>query len=70
MALLDKYQPNANTALQRGAAPRSRIQAMPSGHSDPRQAAGTQDWLIVQGVKKTFKKRMVVKGVSINVRRG
>ena len=32
--------------------------------------AGSDGWLTCHGVKKTYKKRMVVKGVSVAVRRG
>jgi lipopolysaccharide export system ATP-binding protein len=35
-----------------------------------RHQAPSREWLTVEGVKKTFKKRMVVKGVSINLKRG
>src|ERR1700757_1983622 len=37
---------------------------------DTRRHAEAAEQLIVEGVKKTFKKRMVVKGVSVNLRRG
>lgn len=33
-------------------------------------ATGAEGWLTCHGVKKTYKKRMVVKGVSVAVRRG
>jgi len=42
----------------------------PAAHPIRRQQAPSHEWLVVEGVKKTFKKRMVVKGVSVNLRRG
>jgi hypothetical protein len=35
-----------------------------------RQRAPGREWLVAEGVKKTFKKRTVVKGVSVNLKRG
>ena len=68
MVLLDKRQ--------RGPVPqrpqqRPRVQPIPEPYVDPRSLfrAG-EELLIVDGVKKTFKKRTVVKGVSINLKRG
>jgi lipopolysaccharide export system ATP-binding protein len=70
MTLLDKRQPKGSPAPQRASSPRSRVQALAEGHGDPRRVFDTRDRLIVDGVKKTFKKRMVVKGVSVNLKRG
>jgi lipopolysaccharide export system ATP-binding protein len=70
MTLLDKRQPKGSPAPQRASSPRSRVQALAEGHGDPRRGFDTRDRLIVDGVKKTFKKRMVVKGVSVNLKRG
>jgi lipopolysaccharide export system ATP-binding protein len=67
MTLLDKRQHRGPLPPQQAVARRSRAEAA-SGHGDPRFAA--QERLVVDGVKKTFKKRMVVKGVSIGLRRG
>jgi lipopolysaccharide export system ATP-binding protein len=44
--------------------------AKPGAYPIRRQQAPSREWLVVEGVKKTFKKRMVVKGVSINLKRG
>jgi lipopolysaccharide export system ATP-binding protein len=70
MTLLDKLPAGANTRTPRGTAPRPRVQAWGPGHGGPYQGSTPHEILIVEGVKKTFKKRMVVKGVSINLRRG
>jgi lipopolysaccharide export system ATP-binding protein len=70
MTLLDKRQPKGSPAPQRASSPRSRVQALAEGHGDPRRGFDNRDRLIVDGVKKTFKKRMVVKGVSVNLKRG
>ncbi|MGA7324500.1 MAG: LPS export ABC transporter ATP-binding protein [Rhodomicrobium sp.] len=70
MALLDKHQPNANRVPQRGAPSRARVQPLAAGREGMRQSPAAQERLIVDGVKKSFKKRMVVKGVSINLKRG
>ena len=69
MVLLDKRQPGP--APQRPQQ-RPRIQPIPDPHGDPRSfsRAAAEERLIVDGVKKTFKKRTVVKGVSINLKRG
>src|SRR5579885_2265811 len=64
MTLLEKRRPAGPSA----AAPRAR-RAAPQG----RRAAvpvHAREELIVDGVKKSFKKRMVVRGISINLRRG
>ncbi len=67
MTLLDKRPPRPAQAPQparsRGSGP-AQASARSSLH------AQEQEWLVVEGVKKTFKKRMVVKGVSINLKRG
>ena len=67
------------TAVPGGAA--SRPEAYRDGPDAPRtgpghrreappDVAGGDGWLTCEGVKKTYKKRMVVKGVSVGVRRG
>lgn len=70
MTLLDKRRPQGAPAPHRAAPPRSRVQVLADGHGDPRRGFDPKDRLIVDGVKKTFKKRMVVKGVSVNLKRG
>jgi lipopolysaccharide export system ATP-binding protein len=67
MTLLDK---RPSRLVQAPLPQRSRVQAMADGHGRPQRGAGAHDRLVVDGVKKTFKKRMVVKGVSINLKRG
>ncbi len=68
MILLDKRQPGP--APQRPQQ-RPRIQPIPDPYVDPRSLLrAEEEQLIVDGVKKSFKKRMVVKGVSINLKRG
>jgi len=68
MTLLDRRNPKSSGAV---AAPaKSRLPVKPESGGDRRRQRGAPDWLVVDGVKKTFKKRMVVKGVSVNVRRG
>jgi lipopolysaccharide export system ATP-binding protein len=63
MTLLDKRPPRpAQAPLPH----RSRMQVM----VHPQRGTGVHERLVVDGVKKTFKKRMVVKGVSINLKRG
>ncbi len=49
---------------------RLRAQPLAEAHGTPQATGIKREWLTVQGVKKTFKKRMVVKGVSINLKRG
>jgi lipopolysaccharide export system ATP-binding protein len=66
MVLLDNRQPGP----ARRAQGRPRVQPPGDTKADPRKAQGAHEQLIVHGVKKTFKKRMVVKGVSVNLRRG
>jgi lipopolysaccharide export system ATP-binding protein len=34
-----------------------------------RQRAPGREWLVAEGVKKTFKKRVVLKGVRVNLKR-
>jgi lipopolysaccharide export system ATP-binding protein len=70
MTLLDKHQSRPNPLPQRGQAPRSRVQNLADGYGDPRKRSEAEERLVVDGVKKTFKKRMVVKGVSVNLKRG
>ena len=68
MVLLDKRQPGP--APQRPQQ-RPRIQPIPDPYVDPSSLLrAEEEQLIVDGVKKSFKKRMVVKGVSINLKRG
>src|SRR5208337_4065254 len=67
MTLLDKRPPRPAQA-QQPARSRASGPAQASTRSSPH--AQDQEWLVVEGVKKTFKKRMVVKGVSINLKRG
>src|SRR3974377_1214862 len=50
--------------------PRMLAGVKPGAYPIRRNQAPGREWLVVEGVKKTFKKRMVVKGVSINLRRG
>ena len=49
---------------------RSRIEPIPEPQADALRWRAAEEQLIVDGVKKTFKKRTVVKGVSINLKRG
>jgi lipopolysaccharide export system ATP-binding protein len=49
---------------------RSRIEPIPKPQADALRLRAAEEQLIVDGVKKTFKKRTVVKGVSINLKRG
>ncbi len=65
MTLLDKRAPRTGQAPQ-SSRPAGRLE----GHSTRKPQAPERGWLVVDGVKKTFKKRMVVKGVSVNLRRG
>ncbi len=67
MTLLDKRQPTPSRA-QQPSRPRSGGMAPTSAGASSK--AQEREWLVVDGVKKTFKKRMVVKGVSINLKRG
>ena len=68
MVLLDKRQPGP---VPRRPQQRPRIQPIPEPSVDPRTLVRVEEeQLIVDGVMKTFKKRMVVKGVSINLKRG
>ncbi|ADP70548.1 ABC transporter related protein [Rhodomicrobium vannielii ATCC 17100] len=68
MVVLDKDQPNPRME--------PRHQAEPGWNAGPpvlrerRPAPQVREQLIVNGVKKSFKKRMVVKGVSVNLKRG
>ena len=69
MSLLDRRQPKPGQASQQ-----ARFRAQPiheaQGGGQQQEAGRKREWLTVRGVKKTFKKRMVVKGVSINLKRG
>jgi lipopolysaccharide export system ATP-binding protein len=66
MTLLDKRAPRPGQPQQPG-----RFRAQPiGGPGGQQQDTRKREWLTVRGVKKSFKKRMVVKGVSIKLRRG
>ena len=69
MSLLDRRQPKPGQASQQ---PRFRAQPVheAQGGGQQQDAGRKREWLTVRGVKKTFKKRTVVKGVSINLKRG
>ncbi len=67
MTLLDKRPPKSLRAPQPS---RFRAAAIAGANGELESAGRKREWLTVQGVKKTFKKRMVVKGVSINLNRG
>ena len=67
MVLVDKHHPG--TSPQRPPQ-RARIQPIPEPRADPRRMRAVEEQLIVDRVVKTFKKRTVVKGVSINLKRG
>ncbi|MFZ1107167.1 MAG: LPS export ABC transporter ATP-binding protein [Rhodomicrobium sp.] len=68
MVLLDKRQPQPGPSQR----PQQRPSAQPKGqgHAETRRQAGRQEQLIVNSVVKSFKGRTVVKGVSINLKRG
>ncbi len=68
MVFLDKRQPQPG-APQR-VQQRPRAQPIAPATIDPRRQPAPKEQLIVNGVKKSFKGRMVVKGVSINLKRG
>ncbi len=53
---------------RRNQPPQSRVQALADGSAE--RNGRTANRLVVDNIKKTFKKRMVVKGVSVNLRRG
>jgi lipopolysaccharide export system ATP-binding protein len=63
MTLLDKHP-------ARQTYPAQTARQQPLAHAPRRFQAQDREWLAASGVKKSFKKRMVVKGVSINLRRG
>ena len=67
MTLLDK-RPVKPIQAPQPSRPGSLTQAQ--AHRGPRPQNREGNWLVVEGVKKSFKKRMVVKGVSINLKRG
>jgi lipopolysaccharide export system ATP-binding protein len=67
MTLLDKRPPRPAQAPQPA---RSRAGGPAQASTPSSLHAQDREWLVVEGVKKTFKKRMVVKGVSINLKRG
>lgn len=67
MVLLDKHHTGQ---AQLRAKQRPRVQPVSEAHSAARRPQPAEERLIVEGVMKTFKKRTVVKGVSINLKRG
>lgn len=67
MTLLDKRPPRPVQPAQTAA---FRARGIGQTHLAPDTGLRKRGWLTVEGVKKTFKKRMVVKGVSINLKRG
>lgn len=68
MSLLEKRQQQGQHSTPH---PRSRVQAFVEDREDDYGSARwNNERLVVDNIKKTFKKRMVVKGVSINLRRG
>ena len=67
MVLLDKRH---RGPLPQRPPQRARVQPIPEPHADPRSMHAVEERLIVDRVVKTFKKRTVVKGVSINLKRG
>jgi lipopolysaccharide export system ATP-binding protein len=60
----------APAAAEAGSAAADKDRHARSRVDDAEQWSGGENWLIVDGVKKTYKKRMVVKGVSLAVARG
>jgi lipopolysaccharide export system ATP-binding protein len=70
MTLLDRRQSKTRPAPRPGAPLRSSVLTIPEERDNGRRPLQNEERLIVDGVKKTFKKRMVVKGVSVNLRRG
>jgi lipopolysaccharide export system ATP-binding protein len=68
MVFLDKGQ--RQPGAQQKAQPRPRVQPIVQAIADPRRQFAPKEQLIVNGVKKSFKGRMVVKGVSIGLKRG
>ncbi len=67
MTLLDKRPPKPVQAQQHS---RFRATGIGETHAGREPGGRKRQWLTVEGVKKSFKKRMVVKGVSINLNRG
>jgi hypothetical protein len=70
MTVLDKRPPRSAQVRQPARRVRSRTRSTASLRTPPRPQAREQQRLIVQGVKKPFKNRMAVKGVSIDLRPG
>ncbi len=66
MVLLDKRQPRPEARQRPQQRPLAQ-QPIAQANADPRRGLPPQEQLIVNGIKKSFKKRMVVKGVSINL---
>ena len=66
VSLFQRRPDNAHSARQAPRAAPPRVQAR---HEDPRQAA-RHAYLAVHGVQKSFGSRMVVRGVTLYVRRG
>jgi lipopolysaccharide export system ATP-binding protein len=69
MSLMDKRVLKSGQTPPQAQAGRFRAQPL-GAQGGQQEAARKREWLTVRGVKKSFKKRMVVKGVSINLRRG
>jgi len=82
---LDRFMPRRDAKSGRPPAPVARGPSNGNGHYPPPQrpgrqiaasgydfdeAAGADGWLTASDVKKSYKKRMVVKGVSLSVGRG
>jgi lipopolysaccharide export system ATP-binding protein len=68
MVLLDKRQPQSGQPQR--SQQRPSVQPHAQGFAEPLRQTEPIEQLIVNGVMKSFKGRMVVKGVSINLRRG
>ena len=73
MSMMSLFSRSKKTQLASSYAGRDTAQAQ-SADDDQSEAerfwAGSDGWLTCHGVQKTYKKRMVVKGVSVAVRRG
>ena len=69
MNIVSLFQRRPDTAQSAGAASRGAQPRAQTRHEDPRQAA-RHAYLAVHGVQKSFGSRMVVRGVTLYVRRG
>ncbi len=69
MTILDRHQPKPGQPHPQVHG-RFRAQPIHEGWGREQDTGRRREWLTVRGVKKTFKKRMVVKGVTINLKRG